>query len=923
MGPARILALVVLVAILAAALALTALARTASPRFHPGGAGIAAQHKGEADANNSAQVVGQRGEGNRGPQGLAEEQAVNRALPLDTVPLAQTQGAQAGFAAGEQHTQDKNKSRPQWSLLGPSIAKQPGVLSFTGADEVESGRVTSLAIGPTCNESKCQLWSGAAGGGVWRTDNALAGTPTWSSKSKGLPTNAIGSLLLTRGGVLYAGTGEPNASGDSEAGLGLYKSTNGGDSWTLVPGSYDIARERAISSIAVDPTNPNQIYISTARAIRGVSSVTGGSITPPDAPPMGVFASSDGGNTFTQIWAPDPAIALRGVNKLELDPQNPQTVYAAAFGMGLWRSGDNNSAFQQVFVPGSAINVNRTEFALTVKDGHTRGYVGDGAVGTPASPASSFWRNDNLDDGPPFTWKRLSDTLNGTPGYASHNYCTGQCWYDNAVVTPAGSPDTVYLLGSFQYGEFAGRSNGRAVLRSTTAGEPDPANKNRTFTDMTWDATSADTPNGIHPDQHALVVAPGNPNLFFEGSDGGVIRSDGFFEDVSSQCSGRKVQGKPLSPASLLTCQRLLSAVPKNLYHLNAGLPTLQFQSLSVSPNGQEIMGGTQDNGTWLFKGDRTTWNQSIYGDGGQSGFDVAKPAIRFNSFFFSATDTNFQGGDPEKWVVTSGPLLQSGERSAFYSPEIADPVLGGSMFIGLQHVWRTTDNGGNQAFLEASCPEFTADADDPKCGDWKPLGNDLTSPASGNRSGSFVVAIARSATDSSTMWAATRLGRVFVTHNADAADAATVQFDRVDSLAANSPGRFVSGIVVDPANPNHTWISYSGYNASTAATPGHVFEVALAPASGGQPASATWTDLGVENFTGDLPITGLVRATDGTLYASTDFGVLRQSIDDNDWEVAGQGLPTVEVAGMTLSPDGTKIYAATHGRGAWVLPIK
>src|SRR5205823_6978080 len=110
-----------------------------------------------------------------------------------------------------------------------------------------------------------------------------------------------------------------------------------------------------------------------------------------------------------------------------------------------------------------------------------------------------------------------------------------------------------------------GRSNGRAVLRSTNAGEK--------FTDMTWDATTDPAPagsccdptpyapNGIHPDQHALVVNPNNTGMFFEASDGGVVRSSGRFTDISSQCDLR-----PLSAPSLVACHNLLSSVPSHLY---------------------------------------------------------------------------------------------------------------------------------------------------------------------------------------------------------------------------------------------------------------------------------------------------------------------------------------------------------------------
>src|SRR4029453_12768891 len=120
-------------------------------------------------------------------------------------------------------------------------------------------------------------------------------------------------------------------------------------------------------------------------------------------------------------------------------------------------------------------------------------------------------------------------------------------------------------------------------------------------------------------------------------------------------------------------------------------------------------MGGAAKNGT-LEKpaGSITNWPQKIYGDGGQSGFNVGNPALRFNSFFLNFHDVNFRNGDPLKWVIASGPIVASGESSQLYSPIIADPVSAGTIFQGSLSVWRTQDWAGNRAFLEANCPEFT-----------------------------------------------------------------------------------------------------------------------------------------------------------------------------------------------------------------------
>src|SRR5438477_592169 len=98
-------------------------------------------------------------------------------------------------------------------------------------------------------------------------------------------------------------------------------------------------------------------------------------------------------------------------------------------------------------------------------------------------------------------------------------------------------------------------------------------------------------------------------------------------------------------------------------------------------------------------------------------------------------------------------------------------------------------------------------------------------------------MAISRAPSNTDTVWAATNPGRVFISDNAGTAAAASVVWNRLDTSSTVDPPRFVSGIYVDPANPNHAWISYSGYNVNTPATPGHVFEVTRTAAT----STATW----------------------------------------------------------------------------------
>lgn len=949
----RLAALATLVVAALAAAAFLAFAGGGGHNAQGGPTGAKPSASGDPDQHaNAAATPGDAGLG--GPNAAAEFEAVANAYPALEIGAAQTHSAQKSWNDVKIRGNKGSKKQPGiWNAMGPSRAFVPGFLTqwfapwVLGQDYVTSGRVTTLAISPTCTEGKCTLWLGAAGGGIWKADHALhTNNVNWKRSSTGLGSNAIGTIVVdpNNANVLYAGTGEPNASQDSEAGIGLYKSTDGGDTWKLLTATTAIADLRAISSVAIDPTNSNVVYMGTARAIRGVSSVPGGGQATTQ-PELGVYKSTDGGQTWSLVFdeqaveatqAP-PGTNPRGVTQISIDPLNHNTVYVSGFTIGIYRSHTGTAgSFQQVFKgPSSGItNDDRTAFALANLAGKVRIYALDGGLGLDnGAPPAELFRTDDaslLVDGSPNTaqWKDITSPDRTSPYYGPYDICTGQCWYDMGVYSPAGRPNTVYVYGSYVYPEAGLRSNARALIRSTTAGEPDPSNYNRAWADLTYD--SHRPAFGMHPDQHAFVLDPSNPSMYFEGSDGGVIRNDGTFTDITSQCQERFDSGR-IGAASLEGCKKLLWNAPTTLYSLNDGLTTLQFQSLSVNPKNPtgEIMGGTQDNGTWLYTGSSNDWNQTIYGDGGQSGFDVGNPAIRFNQFYAGASDVNFHSGDPSKWVVFTGPPAASNEAVAFYWPEIADPKVPGTVYTGYQHVWRTKDNGGDQAHLEADCSEFTTPYNDPTCGDFVPLGGpagsntlgDLTGTAYGAdkagplANGAAVTATERATSDTSTLWAATSKGRLFVSKNADADPASSVVFDRIDTVA--TPNRFISSIAIDNANPNVAYVSFQGYNTTPGTTAGHVFKVTYTPGTH----TAVWQN--IDYNLGDMPVDDVVRDdVTGDLYIATDFAALRLENGGSSWNQAGSNLPLVEVAGLTIVPSARKLYAATHGLGAWSMNL-
>ncbi len=227
-------------------------------------------------------IPGNGGEPEEGPGSADEAAFMARAYPDDTISVAQATAARQAYASVAGRPFPKGKGRPgTWVAAGPSEALYPftqfrNIYNYVPNDYVAGGRTTAIAISNFCKPGDCMMWIAPAGGGIWRARNGLTGEPQWRYLGGPLGINAVGSITIdtndATGRTIYVGTGEANICGSGcVAGVGLYKSTNGGDTWTGPLGQAELGA-KGIGSIVVKPGDPNTIYVATTTALRGMSS---------------------------------------------------------------------------------------------------------------------------------------------------------------------------------------------------------------------------------------------------------------------------------------------------------------------------------------------------------------------------------------------------------------------------------------------------------------------------------------------------------------------------------------------------------------------------------------------------------------------------------------------------------------------------
>jgi hypothetical protein len=598
------------------------------------------------------------------PNGLVRAMEARRRIVGETQKRRAARGAAAGL----------RDPSPVWTPIGPTKV---------------GGRVRSILIHPT-NPSR--MWTGSVAGGLWTTADAGG---SWTPVNDFLPNLSISSLVMAPNdpNTIYAGTGEGYFNGDAVRGAGIFRSTDGGVTWTQMSSTNPALNADwfYVNRIAIAPDNP-QVMLAATRE--------------------GIYRTKDGGASWARTtlnWYGD------SLGDVDFHPTNgnlavlagmrPDSSYATG---GAWYSTDGGRTWLKSDLP----SFGRAEIAWSRSSPNVLFASVDEYLGYTGGIFKSINFGAN--------W-----TLVSTVGHLGN-----QGWYDNTIWVDPTNADHVIIGGIDLY-------------RSTNGGT--------SFTKISaWYE-----PNSVHADHHVIVEHPGyngttNKTVYF-GNDGGVYRAT----DISAV------------------------AVTQGWTNLNNGLAITQFYS-GAGHNGTNgrIYGGTQDNGSLVLElgGE---WTTAYGGDGGASAVDPTDGNYIFGEYVYLQLHRSGNGG---LWTydIYQG-ISDAGDYrfALFIAPFALDPNNPRTLFAGGRSLWRSTNAKANAV-------------------SW----SRIFDPPSGRLSQIHVAE-----GNSNVVWFGTEFGDLYKSTNATAG---SHTFAAVTSPVS---GRMVLTLLVDKDNVNRVYAGFGGYS--------------------------------------------------------------------------------------------------------------
>ena len=753
--------------------------------------------------------------------------------------------------------------------------------------ELQGGRIVAIEA-PAAKPDT--IFVAFASGGLFRSDNRGGSwTPLFDRES----TLTIGALALgdADGNVLWIGTGEANSSRTSYAGTGVFKSTDGGKSWT----NTGLRDSHHVGKIVVDAKNPDTAWV----AAMGPLYTSGGD--------RGVFRTTDGGKRWTRTLHVDEKT---GAIDLVRDPTRPDILYAATWerdrkpwnflesgpGSGVWKSSDGGVTWKRLaggFPQGEAVG--RIGLALSaakpdrlyaVLDDQTRrpaGEVPDEEVPpgelTPrrlkALSAEQFAKLD------PAVVQRFL-TARDFPKKLKAAALIRDVKAGKVTIA-----DLVAYVKDANRDLFEAQIEGSVVFRSDDGGAtwtkphegrlekiyytygyyfgnvfvaPDDADRvyfggvpmlMSTDGGRTWKGIDR---QGVHVDHHALAFSPGNSRHVALGNDGGLY----------------------LSFDGGLTWAKMNN------------LPVGQFTTIAVDDaEPYNIVGGLQDNGTMRGPSnyvagamDPGVWRTIGGGDGSMVQIDPKDRNVVYTAFQFGfAQRQNLKTG--ERVRIRPRPEIKEPPlRYNWVTPFLLSPHSRDILWFGANRLFRSLDRGDT---FTAVSPDLTSNREQ---GD-VPWGTATSIAESPKRFG--------------VVWVGTDEGKVWLTK-----DGGATWKDVSKGLARD---RWVTRVVASTFDEGTVYVTQSGYRNDDFRA--YVFR--------STDFGETWSSLAKGLPAEPVNVIREDPKAKHLLYLGTDVGAYASLDRGETWIPLSNGLPRVAVHDLAIQPREGDLVLGTHGRSVFV----
>ena len=686
-----------------------------------------------------------------------------------------------------------------------------------------SGRIT--AIDGLVSDPNV-LWVGAATGGVWKSTN---GGTTWTPVFDEQRVSGIGAVAIDQNApeVVWVGTGEGNPRNSAGVGAGLYKTMDGGESWQLL----GFEQSERIHRIVLHPTDSNVAWIG----------VMGPAWS--DGEERGVYKTVDAGRNWQHVlWVNERT----GISDLIIDSSNPMKLFASMWefrrepwfftsggaGSGLYVSHDGGETWSR----------------YTEDDGLPAGELGRMGLAISASEPSIVYalveaEHSALvrsDDG-----GRSWATVNAEPGVANRPF-----YYADIFVDPKNELRVYSLNSRLSISENGGRGFSRSE-------------------------------GDMHPDLHAMWIDPNDPRHVLVGTDGGL------WESLDKAKTWRVFDNLPVGQFYHISVD---DAVPFNVY------------------------GGMQDNGSWRGPSDvwqvggirNYSWREVAFGDGFNSLIDPSDPDLGYG-MSQEGRLVRFDLRTGERKYIRPWAPEGTSLRFNWNAPIAFDPFSIGTIYFGSQFVHRSENRGSSWQVIS---PDLTTN--DPSKQRQAESGG-LTLDQSGAENHTSLMTIAPSSVERDLIWTGSDDGKVYLSRAAGG-----TWEDLTDEIG---------GV------PDDTWIPHIEPSKHSGATAYVVFddhrrgnwETYLYRTEDygdgwdniGRHRGVDGRDRGIDGF---LHTVEEDPVTPNLLFAGGEFGLF-VSVDRGErWFKWTHGFPTVPVRSLTVHPRDHDLVIGTHGRAIWIL---